>query len=653
MRVSLQIVSLALCSSLLLYSQTSSLVETEDAVEELLGNVDEEQDLSQRIDDLEYRMHHPVNIATAHYGDLLQIPNFSSMMAMELLLMRDTIEVSSPEQLLNLSAMTPELYSKIIPFIIADPPRSGVSSIDLLPTKVQTRTRVEQRLQMQKGVSEGKFLGDRNSAYQRIRIGNDRLEAGGVFEKDGGESYIDGHSAGYCAVNGIGIIQKLIAGTFAVSSAQGLVFARNMSPAKGSNTVSQTKIRSSGISPMASADEHRYFRGVAGQFDFNPIAITGFHSLRHMHATVDSNGMVSSYYTSGSFRTVNDRNKMNTLRETVSGGIIDYSFDETTLLAVALLHLKNDKLLMPSLFDYSGKKHISAVSLSGSTSWGTNDLFGEIASNDGVRFSKTIGVLYYVARNLQLSMHHRSFSKGYVNPLARPFGERLNIADGETGMYYGIQFRLGRLTVNGYIDSYTLPATVKNFGSSGSDVVIYCLYPISKRLKITVQIRNKQKNQIGIHFLDDERSQTNVRTEYSYVIVPTFQIRHRIECAAARYRPSRYSEKGFLTFLEARWDSKETALNIRSRMTVYDTDSFDSRLYQYESDVEGNFSNPPLYGKGIRWYFVAKYTLDAGIHFSIKYAETKKMFTNVIGSGDDEIRGSLDNSAVFQIDFKF
>jgi hypothetical protein len=651
MRMKVQIFLLVLGTSFL-FSQIPTDGETENAVEDLLQNVDEEQDLSRRAEDLEYLMQHPVNIATAHYGDLLQIPNFSSMIAMDLLLMRDTVEVSSPEQLLNLSMMTPELYSKILPFIVADPQRSGVSTIDLLPTMMQARTRIEQRLQLPQGVREGKFIGDRNSAYQRIRIGNDRLEAAGVFEKDGGESSADGHSAGYCAVNGIGVIQKLVAGTFTVSSAQGLVFAKNMSPAKGSNTVSQMIIRSSGISPMASAEEYRYFRGIAGQIDFDRIAITGFTSQRRMHASVDSNGMVSSYYTSGSFRTASDRSKMNAVRETVTGGICSYSFDETTLISVNMFRLSNDKVLLPSLFDYSGLKHMSAVSLSGSTSWLNNNVVAEIATNDGERFSRVFGVLFPVARSFQLSVHHRSFSKGYVNPLARPFGERSNIADGETGLYYGVLLQLGKWSVKGYIDSYLLPATITNVGSSGTDVLMYCLYPFSKHLKLTAQIRNKQKHHTGIRFMDDERTQTNIRIEYTYAVESTWQIRHRMEFVSTRYRPSQYSEKGFLTFLEARCAVNTPGLNIRSRMTYYDTDSFDSRLYQYESDVEGNFSNPPLYGKGIRWYIVAKYLPADGFHVSLKYAETKKLFTDVIGSGDDEIHGSLDNSIAFQIDFK-
>jgi len=178
------------------------------------------------------------------------------------------------------------------------------------------------------------------------------------------------------------------------------------------------------------------------------------------------------------------------------------------------------------------------------------------------------------------------------------------------------------------------------------------MYPFSKRLRLIVQVKNKIKQQNGIHFTDDERSQTNVRAEYSFAFNSFFQIRHRIELVSTRYQPSKHSEKGFLTFLETRFNLKETGLNIRSRITFYDTDSFDSRVYQYESDVEGNFSNPPLFGKGIRWYLVAKYTLAHGFHLSLKYAETKKLFTSVIGSGDDEIRGSLDNSVAFQIDFK-
>jgi hypothetical protein len=82
----------------------------------------------------------------------------------------------------------------------------------------------------------------------------------------------------------------------------------------------------------------------------------------------------------------------------------------------------------------------------------------------------------------------------------------------------------------------------------------------------------------------------------------------------------------------------------------FDTDSYDSRLYQYESDVTGNISNPPLYGSGMRWYVVSAYDILNALKISFKYSETKFLHNTSIGSGNDTIMGNLDNVFVLQCD---
>ena len=118
------------------------------------------------------------------------------------------------------------------------------------------------------------------------------------------------------------------------------------------------------------------------------------------------------------------------------------------------------------------------------------------------------------------------------------------------------------------------------------------------------------------------------------------------------YKPSIYKERGFLTFVEGIYRNQSSKLTAKTRYILFDTDSYDSRVYQYESDVEGNFSNPPLYGKGTRWYIFIGYDVFQKIRVSAKYSETKKLNTLVIGSGNDEISGNFDNQIALQMDLE-
>jgi hypothetical protein len=92
------------------------------------------------------------------------------------------------------------------------------------------------------------------------------------------------------------------------------------------------------------------------------------------------------------------------------------------------------------------------------------------------------------------------------------------------------------------------------------------------------------------------------------------------------------------------------SLRVDVRVMVFETDSFDSRLYEFEGDVRGTFSNPALFGKGIRWYLLARYELDARIDLWVKYAQTIKDGVRVIGSGSNQILGDLENRLSFQVD---
>jgi hypothetical protein len=86
----------------------------------------------------------------------------------------------------------------------------------------------------------------------------------------------------------------------------------------------------------------------------------------------------------------------------------------------------------------------------------------------------------------------------------------------------------------------------------------------------------------------------------------------------------------------------------------FDTESYDSRVYAYENDLRGAFSNPSLYGRGRRWYVLVRSSLiDGVLTLSCKYAATQKDGARTISSGDAEIAGDLDDRFGLQIDLQW
>jgi hypothetical protein len=91
-------------------------------------------------------------------------------------------------------------------------------------------------------------------------------------------------------------------------------------------------------------------------------------------------------------------------------------------------------------------------------------------------------------------------------------------------------------------------------------------------------------------------------------------------------------------------------LSLYGRMIFFKTDSFKSAVYEYENDPDGIVSSVPLFGNGLRWYFMCVYRGFAGFAFSVKYSETYKPDEKSLGSGYAEIPGNIDNNITFQAD---
>ncbi len=633
-------------------AQDSAVVYGQEAIESILSNSTDEQDLRLLGDELEYLLQHPINIIKPSYNDLIKLPFVSPMLAEAIVQFTDTVQISSLHQLRYVSLMTDDLYSKLIPFVTVKRSVSGSLLSAIALQNLESRTRLEQRLQQSQGYRNNIFRGDITSTYQRLRIGNENIELAGLFEKDAGEVYEDGLIAGYLSLKNAALIDHAVFGNFNITTGQGLVFAKNIAASKGSDAVGQIKKRGSVVSPGVSTEEFRYFQGVAGSSVLNDLSFSGFYSVRNLPATVDSSGFVTSFYTSGTYRTLNELQRRNGVHERMVGGQIQYALDPLKTLSLTLMNAEYNKTIGSSIFDLRGKNDVTAGSISWEIPFPSMNFFGEVASNEGIRYSKILGAIVPVSSSIALSYHHRTFTKGFVSPFARPFAERENISDGESGNYIGAEFKLPGAIINTYVDDYYLPRITEMFGTNGRELFVHGSLSLIRNVTVTLQVRNKLRSRAVVSGPHDQREQANYRLSYCARVSKHLSFSQRIEMVDVSYRPFAYREKGFLTFLDCIFTEREMGLSVKSRIVFFDTDSYDSRLYQYESDLPGNFSNPPLYGNGIRWYVILRYDFADAFRISMKYSETKKLHEYVLGSGNDEIVGNVDNYIALQLDFE-
>jgi len=110
-------------------------------------------------------------------------------------------------------------------------------------------------------------------------------------------------------------------------------------------------------------------------------------------------------------------------------------------------------------------------------------------------------------------------------------------------------------------------------------------------------------------------------------------------------------ENGFLVYQDIRLRPNEK-FQIQARLTFFESDTFDSRLFQFENDLPGVLTNRALFGRGNRWYLLTKYQPVKKFAAYLKYSETYRDDVDVIGTGADQIDSNLDRRVSVQLELK-
>jgi DNA-binding PadR family transcriptional regulator len=130
-------------------------------------------------------------------------------------------------------------------------------------------------------------------------------------------------------------------------------------------------------------------------------------------------------------------------------------------------------------------------------------------------------------------------------------------------------------------------------------------------------------------FLKSQKQQQGKRTRKTYTITEKGSIY--------------YSDLVFLP-------TKELWLNLR--VAFFRTDSYSSGIYEYERDLDGVLTQPVLYGKGVRWYLIIKYTFLEHLNLSAKFSDHIRDDVKKIGSGYDQLPTNHDDRISLQLDWR-
>ncbi len=659
----------------------------ENFIEEISSNTDKELDYTSLYEDLTYYLNEPLNLNTATKPELEKLQILSDFQINSILqYIKDYGPFLSIYELLNINGFNDEYVRLILPFITikTETPVLGFSPKKALQYgthKVFLRT--QRVLEPQMGYSpitdsalaaspNSRYLGDPNKYYFRYAFSYKTKVAWGITaEKDPGEEFFTGSQkrgfdfySAHLLLKDIGPVKTVVIGDYYAQFGQGLVLCSGYSFGK-SSMVTNTRKKAQGLKKYSSADENLFFRGAGATVRLKSFDFTAFVSKKKIDANIslidslsEQVQEISSLQTSGEHAYPSELADRKVLPETILGGNISFNSDKFRLGLTGINYTYGaDLTKTPTVYnqyDFSGK---SNSNIGSDFQFMIKDVtvFGEgaLSENGGKAFMS--GMLFNLSTQINMALIYRNYDRNYQNMFSSAFGEN-SVNANEHGFYIGTTiYPYAKWRFSAYYDLFTFPWL--KFGvyspSKGSDYLIEIGY--SPNRYVTMQLRYKQKVKPEnipstvpaiIDGIEDVTS-SKTRFHISYKLSRTLEMRNRIEWLTYNKYPT--TEHGFMIYHDVLYKPSRFPFSFSARYCIFDTDGYDSRMYEYENDVLNSFSVPALYNKGSRYYLNIKYSINNNIDIWLRYGQTYYSNVNVISTGLIQIDGNKKSEVKVQL----
>jgi hypothetical protein len=192
--------------------------------------------------------------------------------------------------------------------------------------------------------------------------------------------------------------------------------------------------------------------------------------------------------------------------------------------------------------------------------------------------------------------------------------------------------------------------------SDGYELLSQASYTPSKTFKVSLRYKSEIKQQNTdqttlINFLDDVKRE-NYRLDIKWPLGKWFSMQNRVE--VVQYKKGNAApEFGYLASQDLDYSPRSSRLSGNFRLAYFNTASYNSRIYAYESDVLYSFAFGLYNGKGFRGYLNLKYKLAKSLDLWARYATFNYDNVQSVGSGLDEINGSMKSEMRLQVRYQF
>jgi len=673
------------------YSEDNINQKIEDITENLNNteNSDEELDYTDLISELDFLKTNPLNINTANKEDLKQLYFLNDIQIHNLIeYIQKNGQLVSIYELQYVDGFDIKTINKIRAYIdISETLKPHVTLPKMIKYgKNNLMIRYQQILEEQKGFTanddtsaspNSRYLGSPEKIYARYQFKySNKLSFGITAEKDAGEEFFNGTQkngfdfySAHLFFKDFGKIKALAIGDYQVQFGQGLTLWSGLSFSGKSYDIMNIKKNAQGIKKYSSTDENNFLRGIGTTVGIKNFDLSVFYSNKKIDAskivsdTLDQEDFyISSIQETGLHGKQSEVDSKDALGETIYGAHLKYNNNRLTLGATAF-NLKYDTPLNKNLslynqFDFNAQENTS-IGLNYSYFLKNTNIFGEVSRSENGGTAFLNGALLNLNSRVSFSILHRRYEKDFQPLLSSALGENSKNAN-EQGLFLGILLDISsKWSLSAYSDNIMFPwmRYRVNAPSDGNDYLLQVNYNPSSATEMYFRFKQKNKylNNTDEENIIDYIEQTvkqNFRYHIYYRVSNSFKLKNQIEYISYKVGNNK-TRHGYLIFQDVSYKSDKIPVSLSARYALFDTDTYDERIYAYESDVLYAFSIPAYYYKGSRIYLLIKYKISKNINLGIRFARTYYNNKNVISSGLTEIQGNTKSEIKAQIRMKF
>ena len=651
-----RIVVICILITTLLAALPRESVAQDPQVEKLLEEEAEYSDQSDLMDRLAELEKNPIDLNRVDIDGLDVLPWISPGLARDIVRLREEKgRFNSIDELNELPGLTSDIYETIKSYVIVGAERQPREFL------MSTRSRLNRKLEKSAGYSSGDYYNSPNKYYHQIRAAYTKnYDAGLVLEKDQGEKKINDLTLGFLRYQDDSGKNRLILGNYRLEFGQGLAFWNPYSYGKSASPIYPAIKKERNLLHYTMVDENSALFGAAMQTAYRSMRFFGFYSKMKLDATLNGSGGVENLYSTGYHRNELELEKKDTLEEQLIGARMTYARENDIRIGATVYASEYDRPLENS--DYSRKRfafrgsrnHVSSVDFQFRL---TNQrIFGEYAQSKNRGWGLVLGTVF-AQKNYGILMQFRNYSKDFHSLHGAGFGERGGVPENEQGFYTGVSYRLFRNTrLFGYFDVFRFPwrTYFEKMPVNGNDFLIQIEHKVNRTMNVMLRFKRKRKEQAlsgaddlgrATEYIESE-NRSNLRFQFEYNPLPPLKLRFRSELVEydhiqksrglLMYQDVRYRVAGMLTFY--------------ARLTFFDTDDYNSRVYQFENDIPYVLTNQMLYGEGSRWYLCMIYDYKDWIRLSSKFGVNYYEDTERVGTGYDMIEGNTYRTFSLQLE---